>query len=102
MDPIRIPSSTQSSDPKTKRPMEEIKVTAGKLKETLKELIREGNVRRIIIRNSEGRTLLDMPLNAGVAGAVLLPFWMAVGAILALAKEFSISIERTGDTPQAP
>ncbi len=81
--------------------MEEIKVTAGKLKETLKELIREGNVRRIIIRNSEGRTLLDMPLNAGVAGAVLLPFWMAVGAILALAKEFSISIERTGD-PQAP
>ncbi|MDB4893400.1 MAG: hypothetical protein JWL61_5255 [Gemmatimonadetes bacterium] len=81
--------------------MEEIKVTAGKLKETLKELIREGNVRRIIIRNSEGRTLLDMPLNAGVAGAVLLPFWMAVGAILALAKEFSISIERTGD-PQSP
>ena len=82
--------------------MEEIKVTAGKLKETLKELIREGNVRRIMIRNSEGRTLLDMPLNAGVAGAVLLPFWMAVGAILALAKEFSISIERTGDAPQGP
>ena len=82
--------------------MEEIKVTAGKLKETLSELIREGNVRRIIIRNSEGRTLLDMPLNAGVAGAVLLPFWMAVGAILALAKEFSISIERLGDTPGAP
>jgi hypothetical protein len=82
--------------------MEEIKVTAGKLKETLKELIREGNVRRIIIRNSEGRTLLDMPLNAGVAGAVLLPFWMAVGAILALAKEFSISIERTSDAPQGP
>jgi len=41
--------------------------------------------------------LLDMPLNAGVAGAVLLPFWMAVGAILALAKEFSIGIERNGD-----
>lgn len=80
--------------------MEEIKVTAGKLKETLKELIREGNVRRIIIRNAEGRTLLDMPLNAGLAGAVLLPFWMAVGAILALAKEFSIAIERTGDTPE--
>jgi hypothetical protein len=79
--------------------MEEIKVTAGKLKETLRELIREGNVRRIIIRNPEGRTLLDMPLNAGLAGAVLLPFWMAVGAILALAKEFSITIERTGDTP---
>jgi Domain of unknown function (DUF4342) len=79
--------------------MEEIKVTAGKLKETLKELIREGNVRRIIIRNDKGRTLLDMPLSAGIAGAVLLPFWMAVGAILALAKEFSVSVERSGDTP---
>ena len=90
----QIPSQTGT-------PMEEIKVGAGKLKETLKELIREGNVRRIIIRNGEGRTLLDMPLNAGVAGAVLLPFWMAVGAIIALAKEFSISIERTGD-PQSP
>ena len=77
--------------------MEEIKVTAGKLKEQLKELIREGNVRRIIIRNAEGRTLLDMPLNAGLAGAVLLPFWIAVAGIVALAKEFSIVIERDGD-----
>ena len=67
--------------------------------DTLKELIREGNVRRIIIRNDKGRTLLDMPLSAGIAGAVLLPFWMAVGAILALAKEFSVSVERSGDTP---
>jgi Domain of unknown function (DUF4342) len=77
--------------------MEEIKVTAGKLKETLKEMIREGNVSRIIIRNAEGRTLLDMPLSAGIAGALLLPFWMAVGAIVALAKEFSVSVERRGD-----
>lgn len=79
--------------------VEEIKVTGGKLKSKLKELIREGNVRRIVIRNSQGRTLLDMPLNAGVAGAVLIPFWLAVGSIVALAKDFTIVIER--DSPGA-
>ena len=73
---------------------EEVKVTGGKLKSKLKSLIREGNVRRVVIRNSSGRTLLDMPLNAGVAGAVLLPFWVAVGSILALAKDFTIVVER--------
>ena len=74
--------------------MEEIKVTAGKLKEKLKELMREGNVRRVIVRNAQGRTLLDMPLSAGLAGALLLPFWAAVGGIVALAKEFTIVVER--------
>ena len=79
--------------------VEEIKVTGGKLKSKLKEVVREGNVRRIVIRNASGRTLLDMPLNAGIAGAVLAPFWLAVGSIVALAKEFTIVIER--DAPGA-
>jgi hypothetical protein len=78
--------------------MEEVKVTGGKLKAKLKELIREGNVRRVIIRNPKGRVLLDMPLNAGVAGAVLLPFWIAVGAVVALAKDFTIMVERDPGT----
>jgi integral membrane sensor domain MASE1 len=74
--------------------MDEIKVTAGKLKDTLKSLIREGNVRRVVIRNAQGRTLLDMPLTAGVAGAVFAPFWMAVAGVVALAKEFTVAVER--------
>ena len=74
--------------------MEELKVASGKLKSTLKNLIREGNVRRIIIRNASGRTLVDMPLTAGLAGAVLLPFWAAVAGIVALAKEFTVVVER--------
>lgn len=78
---------------------EEIKVTGSKLVAKLKELIREGNVRRIILRNPEGRTLLDMPLNAGIAGAALLPFWAAVGGILVLASDYSILVERDGDVP---
>ena len=74
--------------------MDEIKVTAGKLKETLRALVREGNVRRVVIRNAQGRTLLDMPLTAGVAGAVFAPFWVAVAGIVALAKEFTVAVER--------
>jgi hypothetical protein len=64
---------------------------------TLKQLLREGNVRRVIIRNASGRTLLDMPLTAGVAGVVLMPFWIAVAGIVALAKEFTIVVERDPD-----
>src|SRR4028119_2099716 len=67
--------------------VEEVKVSAGKLKATLKALVREGNVRRIVIRNASGRTLLDMPLTAGLAGALLAPFWVAVAGVVALAKE---------------
>ena len=78
--------------------MSEIKVASDKLKSTLKQLLREGNVRRVVIRNASGRTLLDMPLTAGVAGAVLMPFWIAVAGIVALAKEFTIVIERDPDT----
>ncbi|MBC8088795.1 MAG: DUF4342 domain-containing protein [Phycisphaerae bacterium] len=74
--------------------MEEIKVSGSKLKEKLKELIREGNVRRVVLRNPEGRVLLDMPVNAGLAGAALLPFWAAVGAVVALAKDYTIGVER--------
>jgi hypothetical protein len=74
--------------------MEEIKVSGSKLKGKLKELLREGNVRRIILRNPEGRTLLDMPITAGIAGALLLPFWAAVGAVAALATDYTIGVER--------
>lgn len=74
--------------------MEEFKVNAGKLKATLKDIVREGNVRRVVIRNAQGRTLLDMPLAAGVAGALLMPFWAAVAGVVALAKEFTVSVER--------
>jgi hypothetical protein len=74
--------------------MEEIKVSAANLKAKLKELLREGNVRRIKLRNPEGRVLLDMPLNAGIAGALLAPFWLAVGAVVALATDITIQVER--------
>ena len=83
--------------------MEEIKVSAGKLKDKIKDVLREGNVRRIVIRNPAGRTLLDLPLTAGVAGAALLPFWAAVGTLAALAADYTMHVERDpGTTIQKP
>jgi hypothetical protein len=78
--------------------MEEFKVTSGKLKEKLKELIREGNVRRIILKNPKGRVLLDMPLNAGVVGLALAPFWAAVAAVAVLATDYTVGVERDKTT----
>jgi hypothetical protein len=73
---------------------QELKVAAGDLVDTVKKLVREGNVRRIIVRNAEGRTLVDMPLTAGVAGALLLPFFAMLTGLVALFKEFTIVVER--------
>jgi hypothetical protein len=78
--------------------MEEFKVTADKLKDKLKELIREGNVRRIILKNPKGRVLLDMPLNAGVVGLALAPFWAAVAAVAVLATDYTVAVERDKST----
>jgi hypothetical protein len=74
--------------------MEEFKVSGDKLKDRLKELIREGNVRRIVLKNPTGRVLLDMPLNAGIVGVALVPFWAAVAAVAVLATEYTVGIER--------
>lgn len=79
--------------------MEEIKVSGSQLKAKLKALIREGNVRRVVIRNGQGRTLIDMPLSAGLAASVLIPFWVTIGSIVMLATDFTILVERDPDLP---
>lgn len=82
--------------------MEEIKVAGRNLTAKVKELVREGNVRRIIIRNPQGHTLIDVPLNAGVAGAVLLPLYAAIGTIAILATDYTIAVERQTGTDLQP
>ena len=77
--------------------VEEIKVAGHELLATVKGIINEGNVRRVVIKNSAGRTLLDIPLTAGIVGAVLLPVWAAIGGIAALAGGFTIVVERIED-----
>jgi len=74
--------------------MEEFKVTGEKVVERIKALVKEGNVRRVILRNADGRILLDVPLNAGVAAAVLLPVWAAIASVIVLATEYTVQVER--------
>lgn len=73
---------------------EEFRVNGEELVAKLKELLHEGNIRRIIIKDKEGRTLIEVPLTIGVVGAILLPVWAAIGAIAALVTEATIVVEK--------
>jgi len=77
-----------------KEKKQEFKVKGEDLLKKIKELIHEGNVRRIIIKNDEGKIFIEIPVTFGVIGAVLLPVFAAVGAIAALASNFTIEIIR--------
>ena len=70
----------------------EFKVSGEELLKKVKELIHEGNIRRLIIKNEKGVTFLEIPVTVGVIGAVLLPILAAVGAIAALAANFTIEV----------
>lgn len=75
----------------------EYRVRGDNLVAKIKEILHEGNVRRIIIKNGEGKTLVEVPLTIGVVGAVLAPVWAAIGAIAALAADLRIVVEKTED-----
>ena len=82
----------------TKQKKEEtFNVKGEKLIGKVKELIREGNVRRIIIKDKNKKTLVEFPLTIGVVSAVLAPVLAAIGAIAALVTECSITVEREVD-----
>ncbi|MEX1112428.1 MAG: DUF4342 domain-containing protein [Candidatus Andersenbacteria bacterium] len=73
---------------------EEFKVSGDKVVGTIKKLFREGNVRRITIKNEEGATLIVIPLTIAVIGTVLAPVLAAVGALAALVTKCTIVVER--------
>lgn len=78
---------------------EEFQVKGDAVIAKIKELIHEGNVRRITIKNDEGKTLIEIPLTIGVVGALLLPVWAAIGAIAALAANLVLVIEKVEEAP---
>jgi hypothetical protein len=84
---------------------EEINVAGNQLIERLNALIQEGNIRRLIIKDGSGRTLLEVPLTLGVVAgtgvAVFAPFLAAIGAIAALVAQVKIVIERYEDPTDA-
>ena len=79
---------------KVKKIEESYKVKGEEVIGKVKELVREGNVRKISIKDKNGKTLVSLPLTIGVVGGLLAPVLAAVGAIAALVSECTISVER--------
>ena len=73
---------------------EEFKVDGEQLVAKIKEIVHEGNIRRITIKNEKGDVLIEIPLTIGVVGVILLPVWAAIGAIAALAAHLTIVVEK--------
>jgi hypothetical protein len=88
---------------KMKTFFEEIKVLGNELVDKVKALIHEGNVRRIIIKNEQGHTFVEIPVSVAAVGAVFAPVLAAVGALAAMAAKFTIVVEkaREEETPGA-
>jgi hypothetical protein len=76
---------------------EEIQTTGAELVAKVKELVHEGNVRRIIVKNEESKTLIEIPLTLGVVGALLVPVAAGLGAIAALVTDCTIVVEKVKD-----
>ena len=77
---------------KTKR--ESFTIKGEKLLEKIRELIREGNIRKITITDKNGKELMTFPLTIGVVGTVIAPVLAAIGALAALIGECTITVER--------
>src|SRR5437879_7493118 len=82
--------------------IEKIDVKGGHLVEKVKELIHEGNVRRIIIKDGDGKTVMEVPVTVGLVGFFVAPTIAAVGAIAAIAADYSIEVERDTPGPTEP
>jgi hypothetical protein len=96
---VDINSTGTASSPPPRS--EEFQFSGDTLIAKIKEIIRAGNVRRIVIKNEEGRVLIDIPLTLGVVGTLLAPQLAAIGAIAALVLKGSIVIEKEVE-PAAP
>ncbi len=85
---------------------EEFKVEGDRVVAKVKELVNEGNVRRVIIKNEDGKTLVEVPLTVGLgvvgASVIIAPVLAGLGAIAALLARVSIVVERTETKPTTP
>ncbi|OFX17357.1 MAG: hypothetical protein A2033_16750 [Bacteroidetes bacterium GWA2_31_9] len=73
------------------------KVKGEELLKKVKELIKEGNVSRIIIKDQNEKTYLEIPVNVGIVGALFVPVFAAIGALAALAANFTIEVIRKSE-----
>lgn len=75
---------------------EEFRVNGEELLAKIKKLIHEGNIRRVIIKDKDGKTILEIPMTLGVVGVLIAPQLAAVGAIAALVAEATVVVEKNG------
>lgn len=87
------PASSQNQNTRT----EEFKVSGGELLNKVKELLHEGNIRRIILKDEQGKTFMELPLTVGIVGVALVPVLAALGTIAALVTNMTIVVEKSGD-----
>lgn len=73
---------------------QEFRVTGEELLKKFKELVKEGNARRIIIKDKKGKVVIEFPMTFGAVGVVLAPVLAAIGALAALLQECTIEVER--------
>jgi hypothetical protein len=76
---------------------ESFKVTGDEILEKVKEIVKEGNARKIVIKNEKDEIIMEFPLTIGAIGAVLAPLFAAVGALTALATHCTILVEKKSD-----
>jgi hypothetical protein len=75
--------------------VQDIKVAAEDVLKTVKEAVREGNVRRITVKDRDGKVVATFPLAVGVVGVVVAPVLAAIGAITAILTDCTLSIEKS-------
>jgi len=76
---------------------EEFRLNGGEILNKVKEIIHQGTVRRIILKDENGKTFMELPLTVGVVGAIVAPILAAVGAVAALASNLTIIVEKVED-----
>lgn len=81
---------------------EEFKISGEDIMAKLKKIVNEGNIRKIMVKDKQGKIIAEFPLTVGVVGALLVPVLAAVGAIVALASECVISVEREVEDMKVP
>jgi hypothetical protein len=82
--------------------VEEVQVLGRDLVEKVRDLIHEGNVQRIVVKDEHGNTFVEIPVTVAAVGAILAPLLAAIGAISALVAKFTIVIVRTEPKPPEP
>ena len=80
---------------------EQFKVYGHEVLKKIKELIKQGNIRRIIIKNEKGKVLMEIPVTFAVVGTVFAPVLAAIGALAAVLNQCTIEVERTDKKQQA-